>query len=138
LEEKLAEYLQRILRQRDLKPADVKELSGLSESYIGRLLKGQKTNLTVETIGILANALEVDPFELFAAAFGRSPESVKAGIDPLLLADTIQKLLLNPKLIELVQSVDRIKSPKHQKTIFETVRVLGLPKSQKSRKRDKK
>jgi transcriptional regulator with XRE-family HTH domain len=132
MEESLAEYLKRVMRQKNLETSDVVERSGLSVSYIGRLLQGKKPNLTIETIGILAGALEVDPFELFAAAFGKPREGT--GIDALLLADTIQKLLMNPELIELVQNTAKLK-PKHQKAIFGTVRVLGLPKSQKTKKK---
>jgi hypothetical protein len=44
-----------------LKPADVEESPGLSTSYIIRLFKHKKANLTVETIRTLTNALEIDP-----------------------------------------------------------------------------
>src|SRR5215208_7290959 len=126
--ETLGQYLKRILTQRDLKPADVAELSGLSASYIGRLLKGEKTNLTVETIAILVEALDLDALEFFQVAYGK-PIKGKAGIDPLLLSDTIQKLVLNPDLIDLVQGAAKLPT-KHRKTIAETVRVMGH-KSQK-------
>ena len=121
--ESLAEYLKRVMRQRTLSVADVQESSGLSQSYINRLLKGTKTNLTVETIGILAKALNVDGVELFVAAYGKAPENVQ--IDPTLLADTIQKLILIPGLIELVQNTAKLKSPEHQKAVFDTARVLA-------------
>jgi transcriptional regulator with XRE-family HTH domain len=132
MSETLAQYLGRMLKQRDLKPAEVAELSRLSPSYISRLLKGQKKNLTVETIAILVQALDLDALELFAVAYGK-PVSVKPGIDPLLLADTIQKLITNPNLIELVQNGARL-SAKHQKTMFETMRLMGL-KSQTTKKK---
>lgn len=132
MSETLAEYLERVLKQNNLKPADVADKSGLSPSYISRLLKGEKTNLTVETIGVLAEALDLDALELFTVAYGK-PIAVKPGIDPLLLADTIQKLIAKPQLIELVQSAARLSS-KQEKAIFEAVRVLGL-KSQRTKKK---
>lgn len=132
MSETLGQYLKRILAQRDLKPADVAEMSGLSAGYIGRLLKGEKTNLTVETIAVLVEALDLDALEFFQVAYGK-PIKGKAGIDPLRLSDTIQKLVLNLGLIDLVQDAAKL-SAKHQKAITETVRVMGH-KSQKTRKK---
>lgn len=122
--ETLAEYLKRVMHQRNLSVADVQESSGLSQSYINRLLKGTKTNLTVETIGILSKALDVDGVELFVAAYGKTPGNFS--VDPSLLADTIQRLILNPSLIELVQNTAKLKLPEHQKAVFDTARVLAL------------
>ena len=121
--ESLAEYLKRVMHQRNLSVADVQESSGLSQSYINRLLKGTKTNLTVETIGILSKALNIDGVELFVAAYGKSPENVQ--VDPSLLVDTIQKVILIPGLIELVQNTAKLNSPEHQKAVFDTARVLA-------------
>src|ERR1044072_8121386 len=132
--ETLAEYLERVMRQKNLKIADVEALSGLSPSYIGRLLKGKKTNLTVESIGGLAKALEGDAFELFAAAYGKSPES--ASIDLLHLVDTIQKLILNAHLIELVQNAAKLKSEEHQKVVSETVKVLASDKKADKKRKE--
>jgi transcriptional regulator with XRE-family HTH domain len=132
--ETLAQYLKRVMHQRNLTVADVQASSGLSQSYINRLLKGTKTNLTVETIGVLAEALNVDGVELFVAAYGKTPENVN--VDTSLLADTIQKLILNPALIELVQNTAKLKSPEHQKAVFDTARVLAL--KHKADKKNKK
>lgn len=132
--ESLAEYLKRVMHQRNLSVADVQASSGLSQSYINRLLKGTKTNLTVETIAILSEALKVDGIELFVAAYGKAPENVS--IDPSLLADTIQKLVLIPGLIELVQNTAKMKSPAHQKAVFDMARVLALKhKADKKKKK---
>lgn len=122
--ETLAQYLDRNLKQRNLKPVDVAKLAGLSASYISRVLKGQKKNMTVETIAILIEKLDLDALELFTAAYGK-PVGGKAGVDPHLLADTIQKLILNPDLIELIQDLLRLPA-KQQKAILETVRLMGL------------
>src|SRR5215212_4152590 len=116
MKETLAEFLKRVMLQKNLKVADVRESSGLSQGYINQLLRGLKTNLTIETIGILAKALDIDGFELFAAAYGKTPENVT--VDPHLLADTIQKLILNPDLIELVQNVAKLKSENHKEAVY--------------------
>lgn len=131
MKETLAEYLKRVMRQKNLKVTDVQESSGLSQGYINELLRGSKTNLTIETIGILAEALDIDGFELFAAAYGKTPENI--AVDPHLLADTIQKLILNPDLIELVQNTAKLKSKKHKKAVYEVVRRL-TPRAKSSKK----
>ena len=130
--ETLAQYLDRNLKQRNLKPVDVAEITGLSASYISRVIKGQKKNMTIETIAILVEKLELDPLELFTAAYGK-PVGRKEGIDPLLLVDTFQKLVLNPDLIEVVQNIGRLPA-KQQKTILGTMRLMGL-KSHRARKK---
>jgi hypothetical protein len=71
------------------------------------------------------NILGADPFEIFGAAYGESPNRAKTGIDPLLLVDMLQKLALNPELIELVQNAVKIQSPEHRKTILEAMRMLS-------------
>jgi transcriptional regulator with XRE-family HTH domain len=130
--ETLAQYLDRNLKQRNLKPVDVAEITGLSASYISRVIKGQKKNMTIETISILVEKLELDPIELFTAAYGK-PVRVTEGINGVLLADTIQRLVLNPDLIEVVQNIGRLPA-KQQKTIIGTMRLMGL-KSHRAKKR---
>jgi transcriptional regulator with XRE-family HTH domain len=133
MSETLAEYLDRNFKQRNLKPADVAELSGLSASYISRLLKGEKKNLTVETIAILVESLDLNAIELFTVAYGK-PVEVRQGIDPNLLIDTFQKLVLNPDLIDLIQGLSRLPA-KQQKTIIDTVKVLSVKAQKKKKKR---
>ena len=134
MEETLAQYLKRVMQQKNLKTADVQQASGLSQSYIDRLLKGSKTNLTVETIGVLAKALDVDGLELFAAAYGKKPEN--ANVDLFILADTINKIILNPFLVELVQNAAKLKSKRQQQAVLETARVLAA--KDKTSKKNKK
>jgi transcriptional regulator with XRE-family HTH domain len=134
MKETLAEFLKRVMRQKNLKVADLRESSGLSQGYINQLLRGLKTNLTIETIGILAEALDIDGFELFAAAYGKTPENMT--VDPHLLADTIQKLILNPDLIELVQNTTKLKSENHKEAVYEAAR--RFTRKAKSSKKAKK
>ena len=134
VKETLAEYLKRMMRQKNLKVADVQKSSGLSQGYINQLLKGTKTNLTIETIGILAESLDLDGFELFAAAYGKTQENMT--VDPHLLGDTVEKLILNPDLIELVQNTAKLKSEKHKKAVYEVAR--RLTRSGKASKKAKK
>jgi transcriptional regulator with XRE-family HTH domain len=131
--ETLAEYLKRVMHERNMKVADLQAASGLSQTYINRLLKGTQTNLTIETIAVLSQALNVDGFELFAAAYGKAPE--KTNVDLLVLADTINKIILNPMLVELVQNTAKLKS-KHQQAVLDTARSLA--KKDKTNKKNHK
>ncbi len=128
MKETLAEYLKRVMQQKNWKTADLQRASGLSQSYIDRLLKGLKPNLTVDTISILAKALDVDAFELFTAACGKAPEN--KSVDLLLLADTINKIILNPTLVELVQHTAKLKA-RHQQALFEMASMLARKKANK-------
>ena len=129
MRETLAEYLERVMRERKMKVADLQAASGLSQTYINRLLRGTQSNLTIETIAILSQALEVDGFELFAAAYGKAPENTN--VDLLVLADTINKIILNPMLVELVQNTAKIKTKKHQQVVLDTARALAKGKTKK-------
>ena len=132
--ETLAEYLKRVMHERKMKVADLIAVSGLSQTYINRLLKGTQKNLTIETIAILSQALNVDGFELFAAAYGKAPENTN--VDLLVLADTINKIILNPTLVELVQQTAKLKSKKHQQAVLDTARALA--KKDKTKKKNHK
>ena len=89
--ETLAEYLARLIRQKRLTPKELSRRSGLTDSYIGRVCKGQSDNLTVDTIKKLADALEVNAHEIFARASG-VPVSEDEPIDVGLLFDQLQRL----------------------------------------------
>jgi transcriptional regulator with XRE-family HTH domain len=132
VEETLSEYLKRVMQQKNLKTADVVQASGFSQSYIDRLLNGTITNLKVETIAILARALDVDGVELFTAAYGK-PQEHKS-VDLLALADTISKVILNPVLAELIQNAAKLES-RHQQALLGTAReMVKNHKNKKSHK----
>lgn len=132
MEETLAKYLKRVMQQKNWKTADLQRASGLSQSYIDRLLKGLKTNLKIETIAILAKALDVDGVELFTAAYGKEPE--RKNVDLLALADTISKVILNPILAEVIQTMVKLES-RHQQALLDMARAMV--KNKKSKKNNK-
>ena len=130
MKESLSEYLDRVMRQKGLNPPDVQDRCGIAESYVRRILNGTVTNLTVKTITTLAEGLEVDPVDLFVAAYGK-PIEAKEGVDMMLLADTVQKLIMDPELIEVLQEWVRI--PKeHQKTFLHTFKLVQKQSKRKS------
>jgi transcriptional regulator with XRE-family HTH domain len=134
MKETLAEYVTRIMHQKNLKPADVRENCGkkLSGSYILRVAKGTMDNLTIETILALAEGLEVSPHEIFNAACGE--DETESKVDPLLLVDTMRKLVLNPQLIPVVHELAKF-SPKQQVRVLESVKALNHETKGKSKKK---
>jgi transcriptional regulator with XRE-family HTH domain len=133
MKETFADYLARVMNQKGLKPRDIKQRCGIAESYVRRMLKGEVTNLTVETIGVLAEGLDIDPVELFIAANGK-PRKGKKEVDLVLLADTIQRLILNPELVEVIQQWLRL-SDNHRQTFLQTAKLIKKKPKAKSRRK---
>lgn len=88
--ETLAEYLDRVMRQKKLKPIDLAKRCGVTGSYIGRVRKNSG-NLTVQTMVLLADGLGVNAHEIFTAASGIQPDEATQ-VDALLLLDLLQRL----------------------------------------------
>ena len=120
--ETLADFLKRIMRERKMKVGDLVAASGLSQTYINSLLRGAQTNLTIETIALLSQALNIDGFEIFTAAYGKAPENTNVDLHGLV--DTINQIILDPRLAELVQNTARLEA-KQQAVVFEAARMLA-------------
>ncbi len=129
--ETLSKYLERVMRQKGLSPKDVARRCGLTNSYIGRITKGQGGNISVDTIIKLATGLGVDAHEIFTAASGIPIKNT--GIDPLLLLDLIQKAISDPKTINLMREWLDLPANK-QKSLFDFIRFLN-EKPKKKRKK---
>jgi hypothetical protein len=81
--------------------------------------------------------MDVDPFDVFAAAFGRShrPEDE---LGSLLLIDTLQKVVANPQLVKVIQSWPKM-SAKGRSALLQYMEVLIEPSSQpRTRKKKRK
>lgn len=135
--ETLSQYVQRILRQKRLRLADVERRCGktITSSYISRIIKGTVTNLTVDKIDALARGLDVDPHAIFTVALGKSPQEAGAqsAVDSAVFVDTVQKLLIHPELLELVQLFARI-TPAERQAMLGTLKYAAAPKRRLARK----
>jgi transcriptional regulator with XRE-family HTH domain len=131
----LSQYVQRICRQKNLSIRDIQERAGgkeqIAASYISRIINGKVTNLSVDKLVILAEGLDVDPFELFAAASGRQASNARGGIDALVLIDIIQQTVANPDSLEVLEGWLRF-PPEHRSAVLNLIRIL----SQKSKPND--
>ena len=134
--ESLSDYVQRVMRQKNLSVRDVKERAGdkIAASYISRIVNGKVRNLSVDKIVILAKGLEVDAYEVFAAAYGKPPQTA-SGIDASLLLDTMQQAILQPESLEVLQRWLMI-SPEYQQSIVHWIRFFSeQPQIKKKRKK---
>jgi transcriptional regulator with XRE-family HTH domain len=129
----LSEYLHRVMKQKNLSIADVERNSAkqITAGYIGKILQGTVKNLTVEKILALAKGLEVDPYDIFAASYGRPPGK-QTSPDAFALVDLMQKLLLNPDVLEALPMVLKLK-PKDRKVLFQPLKFADRKKPKKKK-----
>ena len=133
----LSRYLQLLMKEKGLKLADVeRKCQGkLSNSYLSKITRGKADNLTVEAIDILAQGLEIDGYELFAVAYGKPPRNAGESaftIDPLLFVEAVQKLVVNPQLVEVIRAWSGLPR-EHQAELLSSLQSLTKrePKAQK-------
>jgi len=136
--ETLGEYLDRVMRQKNLTPKELAKRCKVTDSYIGRVRKGTSDNLTVQTMVMLAEGLEVNAHEIFTAASG-IPVDEASHMDPLLLLHQIQKLIHNPAGFEVLQQWLQLPSRK-QKRLLDFIAFLNQqqPKPKPENKSRKK
>jgi transcriptional regulator with XRE-family HTH domain len=129
--ETLNEYVARILRQKGLSYRKVEANCGkrLTASYIGRIARGKAKNLSMETVTILATGLGVELPEILAV-YGK-PENE---ISLLMFADAVQRLAMNPELIDLVLGWEKL-NKKQKKTVLDTFNYFEQKKKSTSRKK---
>lgn len=127
----LNEYVDRVMKQKNLSLADVERNCGnkITAGYIGKILKGTVTNLTVEKIIALAEGLEVDPYDVFAASYGLPPGKQTAP-DAFAFVDLMQKLLLNPDVLEALPLILKLK-PEQREVLLRPLKFTAKKKSKK-------
>lgn len=109
--ETLSQYVERVARQKKLNFHDIERNSGgrITNSYISKIISGKVTNLTADKTVALAAGLEVSPFEVFAAMCGQSvPAERDHSLDARIIVDLMQKIVMNPRLSEIVQLCERM------------------------------
>ena len=75
--ETLAQYVARIIKEKNLKHHEVKELSGgrITDGYVRGIMAGKASNLSVDKLKALALGLGVPEDEIFRVARGLPVES---------------------------------------------------------------
>jgi transcriptional regulator with XRE-family HTH domain len=134
MRETLGEYVNRMMRLKGLSLVDVQNNSGgqVSASYIGKVQKGEVTNLTTEKMVALAQGLGVDPYAIFAASYGKPPASQDYAT-MLALLDIMQRLVMNLEVLEAVDELLRL-PVKEREVILKPLRRINKSKAKDEKK----
>jgi transcriptional regulator with XRE-family HTH domain len=110
--EKLADYVRRVMRQKQLKLRDVERRSGggITNGYISGIINGRISNVSLVKLQALAKGLEVDVHELFSAAVGQPQQGGDARpanphADLPWLLGVLQEAAANPLITKMLQDL---------------------------------
>lgn len=134
----LGEYVKWVMRLKGLTQKDVQRLSGgkITDGYVASITTGRAGNLSVEKLKALADGLGVDLDDLFHVASGRperSDEGNRSATDPLVILDTVQKVIASPDVSEILNEVVNL-SPEERASLLGFIRRLGMIKRKARRK----
>jgi transcriptional regulator with XRE-family HTH domain len=134
MKETLSQYVQRIMKQKDLGLTDIERNCNkeMTASYIGKVASGSVTNLSVEKIVALAKGLDVDPYEIFAVSYGVPPGDPHRP-DAYVLIDIMQKLLADPELMEAVNYLVNL-SVEQRKVFAKFIERIAKKKTKSKKK----
>lgn len=111
-DETLAEYVARIISEKNLKHHEVKDISGgeITDGYVRGIMSGKARNLSVDKLKALAQGLGVSEDEIFRVARGlpfdgeqRDPQS-----DYRVIVNLMAASLKNRTLTELLAEAARL------------------------------
>jgi transcriptional regulator with XRE-family HTH domain len=108
--ESLAEYVRRIIYEKKLTIREVARRSDgrITQGYVGGIVQGLHTNLSVEKLKALATGLHVDEAEIFNVARGLSVAEAE-GRDPILGAlDVVRTIALSPDADEVLEFLQEL------------------------------
>jgi transcriptional regulator with XRE-family HTH domain len=120
----LSQYVTRIMRQKGLSQADVMQRSGrkIAQGYISDIITGKVTNLSMDKFKALAEGLDVNVMELFAAACGVDSQKDYRS-EWLVFIDLMEKVVTEPGLMEIIQASMRLK-PGERLTVISSIETL--------------
>lgn len=115
--EKFRAYIQQAIKEKGLSVAEVVRRSGdqIKDSYIFDILKGRTKTIGVEKLNALAQGLGVDGVELYKLASGENiPYTQEDPWPGLLLSQTIQTIVQDPDLTQIVKALIHSKPAKRK------------------------
>ncbi len=136
----LGEYVKWVMKLKGLTQKDVQRMSGwrITDGYVASITTGRAANLSVEKLRALADGLGVDLDDMFHVASGR-PEKLdgrnkaRGATDPLVILDTVQKVVASPDVTEILHEVVRLSS-EERASLLEFIKRLGTIKRKARRK----
>ena len=140
--ETLSQFVKRVMRQKNINQHDVERISEgeITNSYVSKIMRGVVKNLTADKTVALAKGLGVSPFEVFAAMCGE-PVSEEGVLDARVAVDMLQKIVLNPRLMEIMRLSDQLGEKEQNRVITSLKFVKGkktVKEKSKSKSRKKK
>jgi transcriptional regulator with XRE-family HTH domain len=111
--ESLPKYVQRVMKERGLKPKDVEKRSGgkIVDAYVTKIIRGKTKYPSVVKLQALAEGLGVDEEELFRVARGVPLKEKKGGElwpGPVLIK-VMERIIASPELTRAVQALLSLK-----------------------------
>src|SRR5436853_5318040 len=110
--ETLADYVRRVMKQKQLKLREVERRSGgdITNGYISGIINGQISNVSVSKLQALAKGLEVDVHELFSAAVGATAQETDAASayphsDLHWILGVMRDAAMNPTIMKMLQEL---------------------------------
>lgn len=116
--EDLRQYVKRTLKLKRLSLRDVQRRSGgdITQGYVGAIIKGTNSNLTVDKLKALARGLGVDEDEMFLVARGaggqreRSARLSDQGM-ALSVLELLQKTVSDVELLQILDLLAQLTPP---------------------------
>src|SRR5437588_3425107 len=129
--EKLADYVGRVIKQKQLKLRDVERRAGgkITNGYISGIINSRIKNISLEKLRALAKGLEVDVYELFSAAMGEPRQladevSSYAQPDLLWLLGIMQEIATTPELLKILHELVQM-TPKDREIVVNVIESIG-------------
>src|SRR5689334_20949278 len=111
--EQLADYVSRVMKQKQLKLRDVERRSGgdITNGYISGIINGRISNVSLEKLKALAKGLEVDVYELFSAAMDE-PRQLADAVSSYAQPDVLWLLgIMQEIAARVIESIIKTKRP---------------------------
>lgn len=139
-QETLAEYVTRIIREKNLKHHEVKEISGgaITDGYVRGIMTGKARNPSVDKLKALARGLGVSEDEIFKVARGLpfEREDPEQQSNYRVIVNLMSASLKNRALTELLAEAAKL-SLESQEEAVRLLRYLNSRKSKTSRSKKK-
>ena len=136
-------YVRRRMREQHLSRRDVSARSGgkIGESYVGAIIKGKCTNVSIDKLKALARGLGVDEMELARIALGDGEQSSFAGSETedrsLILVDMRKKAVMSADVAEIARLLVQL-SPRERSGVSKFVRRLINERARQAKHRPKR
>ena len=132
--EKLADYVKRVINQKQLKLREVERRAGgeITNGYVSGIINNRIKNISLEKLKALARGLEVDVYELFAAAMDEPRQladevSSYAQPDVLWLLGMMREIATSPELLKILHELVQM-APKDREMVVRVIESIGKSK----------